>query len=155
MAEETKALAAPLSGKASFIVGTVSGLLLVAAAFIPSPWNTLAGLVGFVGCVLAGVAVKPPAVVAGKPMLQGSALAIATAVMGLATQFYPLLPQGWPQGLALGVLGILAWFTGITQPTPLKGAPNPQLEMPLDTPINTKAKALDVLERGAKGPPES
>ncbi len=151
MPEETKPLPSPLSGKASIIVGTISGLALAAAAFVPSPWNTLVGLVGFVGCVLAGIAVKPPAVVAGKPILQGAALAIATTVMGLATQFYPLIPAGWPQSLALGVGGILAWLTGVAQPTPLKGLPDVAPE-PVTPVLTTKAQAIDVLRDG-KGPP--
>jgi hypothetical protein len=158
MADEVKPLPSPLSGKASIIIGTISGLAMAAAAFVPAPWNTLVGLIGFVGCVLAGVAVRPPAVVAGKPILQGTALAIGTTVLGLATQVYPLIPVGWPQGLALGVMGILGWLTGVAQPTPLKGAaPGEQLSLGLkdgssDSVIDTKEKALDVMRDG-KGPP--
>lgn len=157
MADEIKKpLTSPLTGKAALIVGTIGGLVLASAAFIPSPWNMLAGWVGFIACVLAGMVVKPPAAIVGKPVLQGTALTVASGVMGLATQFYPLIPSGWPQGLALGVVGLLAWLTGAALPA--LGKPSEAIvegESTARHEVDSKQLALDVLERGTKGPPQS
>lgn len=156
---EQKTLAAPLTGKASFIVGTVAGLLLTASAFVPSPWGLVVGWIGFIGCVLAGLVVKPPQAIAGRPLIQGGALTVVTGALGVLVQFYPLIPAGWPQGLAFGVAGILSWLAGVSLPA-LGHAPTAEQQaQALDAgavasaAVDTKEKALDVLSNGAKGPP--
>lgn len=150
---------APLSGRVALIVGSIGGLAVLASPFIPSPWSFVVGLVGFIACALAGFSVKPPAVVEGRPVLQGGALAAAITAMEVIPKFWEMVPHGWPQSVALGVASLLAFLTGRVLPSPLKLAPQqPQLPepQPLSTfLIDTKAKALDVLENGAKGPPES
>lgn len=114
---------APLSGTAALIVGTVCGLATAASAFIPQPWGGLVTILGFIGCVLAGSAATPPMITAGKPVLQGTFLAIAGSLEGVLHQFYSLIPAGWPQSLALGVAALLAWLTG--HALPALGSPSP------------------------------
>lgn len=105
-----------LSGTAALIVGTIGGIALAASAFVPAPWGTLVGLLGFIACVVAGTAAPTPKVVEGKPILQGGALTAAIGVGEVLHQFYGSLPAGWPQGLALGGAGLLAWLTGRALP---------------------------------------
>lgn len=107
--ETTKA---PLSGTASVIVGTVGGLLIAASPMIPAPWGALAGLVGFIAAGLAGASAAAPKLTDGKPMVQGTVLTVITSLLGLFHQFYPLIPAGWIQSVALGVAGIFAWLAG-------------------------------------------
>jgi hypothetical protein len=104
------------SGTVATIVGTIGILILGASAMIPAPWGFLVGLVGFLMAGLAGMSAKPPAFVEGKPVLQGVALTIATSVAGLLVQFWSLVPQGWPQSIALALAGILSWLTGHALP---------------------------------------
>jgi hypothetical protein len=156
---DPKTLAAPLTGKASFIVGTIAGLVLTGSAFLPSPWSLVVGWVGFIGCVLAGLVAKPPQAVAGKPLVQGAALTAVTGILGVLVQFYPLIPAGWPQGVAFGVAGILSWLAGVSLPS-LGHAPTVEQQTQALTAgdaagaaVDSKEKALDVLANGAKGPP--
>lgn len=156
---DSKPLAAPLSGPASIIVGTIGGIALASAAFIPAPWNGIVGWVGFIAAILAGMAAHPPEPFVGKPVLQGVALTVASTAMGLLSQFYLVIPAGWPQSVALGVAGILAWLTG--KSLPALGAVSPTAEQvaaadagtTAAAAVDTKSKALDVLANGAKGPP--
>jgi hypothetical protein len=115
-----------LSGPAALIVGTIGGLAAAASAFVPAPWGALVMVLGFVACVVAGVASPMPKFAAGKPVLQGTALVGALAVSGLVEQLYTVLPAGWPQGLALGVSGLLAFLTGKAAPGPaVPAGPSP------------------------------
>lgn len=114
-----------LSGTAALVVGTIGGLAATASAFVPAPWSALVMVLGFVACVVAGVASPMPRFAAGKPMLQGAALAGALGVSGLVEQLYTSLPAGWPQGLALGVAGLLAFLTGKAAPGPVTAGPTP------------------------------
>ena len=114
-----------LSGTAAIVVGTIGGLAATASVFVPAPWGSLVMVLGFVACVVAGVASPMPKFAAGKPLLQGSALVGALAVSGLVEQLYTVLPAGWPQGLALGVAGLLAFLTGKAAPGPVSGGPTP------------------------------
>lgn len=114
-----------LSGTAALVVGTIGGLAATASVFVPAPWGSLVMVLGFVACVVAGVASPMPKFAAGKPLLQGSALVGALAVSGLVEQLYTVLPAGWPQGLALGVAGLLAFLTGKAAPGPVSGGPTP------------------------------
>lgn len=143
-----KAPAVPLSGTAAAVVGIIGSIMLAAVAFIPAPWNVLVGLVGFLACALAGLAARPPEILAGKPLLQGTALTIATAVGALLQQMVlPALPPGWIQSVAYAVLGVLAWLTGRALPAlgsqPIGGV----VVEPM-----TKAEALSEFR---KGPPAS
>lgn len=114
-----------LSGTAAIVVGTLGGLAATASVFIPAPWGSLVMVLGFVACVVAGVASPMPKFAAGKPLLQGSALVGALAVSGLVEQLYTVLPAGWPQGLALGVAGLLAFLTGKAAPGPVTAPAGP------------------------------
>ena len=139
-----------LSGTAAAIVGTIGGLALAASAFVPAPWGTLVGLVGFIACVVAGVAASPPKVVEGKPILQGGALTAALALGETLHQFYGSLPAGWPQGLALGGAGLLAWLTGRALPPLTSSQGGAAGVLPEASGVATLEDAAAVL---AKGPP--
>lgn len=101
-----------LSGLAATIVGTIGLLLVAMSPSLPATWAFVAGLVGFIACVLAGFSARPPAFVEGSPKLQGAALSIAIAVGGFLVQFWPMIPAGWPQSLAAGLAALLGWLTG-------------------------------------------
>lgn len=105
-----------LSGLAATIVGTIGTIAAGASIFLPPPWSLVVAIAGFLCATLAGLAVKAPTVTEGKPVLQGAALAIATTGFGLLSQFYTLIPEGWPQGIALAVAALLAWLTGKALP---------------------------------------
>lgn len=138
-----------LSGTAALIVGTIGGLTLTASVFIPAPWSTLVGIIGFIACVVAGVAAPPPKVVEGKPILQGSALTVALALAEPLHQLIAHLPAGWPQGLALGGAGLLAWLTG--RALPQLGAKADAAQVKGEASVVTLADAANVF----KGPPAS
>jgi len=139
-----------LSGTAALIVGTIGGVALAASAFVPAPWGTLVALVGFIACVVAGVAAPPPKVVEGKPILQGGALTVALGIGEVLHQFIPTLPQGWPQGLALGGAGLLAWLTGRALPPLTSSQGGAAGALPEVSGVATLEDAAKVL---AKGPP--
>lgn len=88
---------------------------LAAAAFVPPPWGTLVGVVGFLCAALAGLAAPPPKFAEGKPLLQGTAFTIATSVLALAQQAWPFIPPAF-QPVALAVVGLVAWLTGRSMP---------------------------------------
>jgi len=134
-----------LSGTAALVVGTIGGLLATAAAFVPPPWGFVVGLVGFVAAVLAGAAAKPPSVVEGKPVLQGVALTVATSAAGLLEHFWGVIPQGWPQSLALGGAALLAFLTG--RALPALGTKSPAPVAHEHSP-STTAEAVEVFRRG-------
>ena len=113
-----------LSGLAATIVGTIGTLVVTLSVALPAPWAFFAGLAGFIACVLAGFAARPPAFVEGSAKLQGAALSIALAVAGFLTQFWPMIPAGWPQSLAAGLGALIGWLTG--KAIPMAGAPSPQ-----------------------------
>lgn len=140
-----------LSGTAAIVVGLVGSLVMAATPFVPTPWNVLAGLVGFLACALAGLSVKPPEVMAGRPILQGTALTAATGIGALLQQMVlPALATSpeWAQSIAYVVLGVLAWLTG--RALPALGSTVPVPTSP-PTPLETKAEAIAELR---KGPPE-
>ena len=128
-----------LSGPAALVVGTVGGLAAAASPAIPSPWGTLVMILGFVACVVAGVAAPLPKFAAGRPLLQGTALTVAVGASGLVEQFHATLPAGWPQSLALGLVALLAWLTG-------RAAPGPQVAAP--KPVETLEQAAEVFRKG-------
>ncbi len=130
-----------LSGTAALVVGTIGGVAAAASAFVPAPWGTLVMVLGFIACVVAGVAAPLPKFAAGKPLLQGGALTVALGATGLVEQFYTSLPPGWPQSLALGAGALLAWLTG-------RAAPGPQVA----SEVKTLEQAAEVLRQE---PPKS
>lgn len=111
-----------LSGTAAAIVGAIGTVVMGAAAFVPAPWNLVAGIVGFLACSLAGLAVASPKITEGKPILQGTAWALASGALGLLATAFPAIPTGWPQSIALAVAGLLAVLTG--QALPALGSPS-------------------------------
>lgn len=126
-----------LTGRAAFLVGTVGGLAATFSPALPEPWRNLVLVLGYVACVVAGVASPLPSFAAGKPLLQGAALTAAVGAAGLVEQFHTVLPAGWPQGLALGAGGLLAFLTGRAAPGPVRAEP-PQ----------TLKQAAEVLRQG-------
>ncbi len=142
-----------LSGTAALVVGTLGGLAATVSAFVPSPWGSLVMVLGFVACIVAGVASPMPRFAAGKPMLQGSALVGALAVSGIVEQLYTSLPPGWPQGLALGVAGLLAFLTGKAAPGPaVPAGPSPaQVGELAGAEVKSVGDAVKVFAE--KGPP--
>jgi len=142
-----------LSGTVAVILGTIGTLAAGASALIPAPWGTLVAVVGFLLAALAGLAVAPPAVTEGKPVLQGAALAVATTALSLLSQFYAMVPVGWPQSIALAVAALLAWLTG--KALPKLGTPS-QAQLAAATQagdaaagaVVTKADAVAELEKG-------
>ena len=141
-----------LSGTVAVILGTIGTLAAGASALIPAPWGTLVAVVGFLLAALAGLAVAPPAVTEGKPVLQGAALAVATTALSLLSQFYAMVPVGWPQSIALAVAALLAWLTG--KALPKLGTPS-QAQLAAATQagdaaagaVVTKADAVTELEK--------
>lgn len=113
-----------LSGLAATIVGTIGLLVVTLSPSLPANWAFVVGLVGFSMCVLAGFSARPPAFVEGAAKLQGAALTIAIAVAGMFERFWPLIPAGWPQSLALALGALLGWLTG--KAIPMAGAASPQ-----------------------------
>jgi hypothetical protein len=105
-----------LSGVAATIVGTIGLALAAISIAIPQPWGFFVGLVGFLAAALAGMASRPPEVVEGSPKLQGTALAIATTLGGLLVQYWPMIPVGWPQSVAMVVAAVVSWLTGRALP---------------------------------------
>lgn len=134
-----------LSGKPALIIGAIGVVLTTAAPFIPAPWGMWGGLVGFTAAALAGMSVAPPKVMAGKPVLQGSALVAALTGAGLLNEFWSMIPPGWPQSVALAAAGALTLLTGKALPQ-LGGAEPP----PAPAPVETVKGAADVFN--GKGP---
>ena len=123
---ETKSTT-PLSPQVALIVGTIGGLIAAASPFIPAPWSMPVAIVGFLAASLAGLAAAAPKVAEGKPVVQGALLSVATAAMTMLVQFFSVIPQGWPQSIALGLAAVLAWLTGHALP-PLGSPSAGQLE---------------------------
>lgn len=137
-----------LSGLAATIVGTVGTLLAATAVVLPSPWGFVVGLVGFLACALAGMSARPPAVTEGSPVIQGAALAIATTVGGLLVQFWPVIPVGWPQSIALAAAALISWLTG--HALPMLGA-TPALALPPSVPFVADSRsAAEILTRAGR-----
>jgi hypothetical protein len=117
-----------LSGLAATILGTVGTLAAAVSPVVPAPWGALVGIVGFLLAALAGLTVAAPKVTEGRPVLQGVALTVATGALSVLVQFYPVVPAGWPQSVALGVGALLAWLTG--HALPALGATSPTVAPP-------------------------
>lgn len=146
-----------LSGTAAAIVGTIGTIAAGASILVPAPWGTLVAVLGFLAAAIAGLSAPAPKVTEGRPVLQGTALAVATTVLTLLVQFYAMVPPGWPQSIALSVAALLAWLTG--KALPALGAPSQaQLAAAVaagdaaSAVVDTKAEALSALEKGPPAP---
>lgn len=141
-----------LSGTAALVVGTIGLIAIAASAFVPTPWGTLVALVGFCCAMLAGFAAKPPAFVAGSPLLQGTALTIAGTAATLLQTFWAAIPAGWPQSLALTAAGLLAWLTGKSMPAlGATNAPTPAPSAPA-VPVATTTDAAAEFNKAGPNP---
>lgn len=146
------ALPSPITGTAALVVGTIGGIIAAASPFVPAPWSLPVAVLGFLAASLAGISAATPKVAEGKPVLQGSALAVVTTVLTLLVQFFPMIPAGWPQSIALGAGALLAWLTGHALP-PLGSPSKTQLEAAVVAgevaaeKVATKADAVAVLEK--------
>lgn len=105
-----------LSGVAATIVGTFGLALAAISIAIPQPWGFWVGLVGFAASLISGMSARPPQMVEGAPKLQGTALVLAGSIGGLLVQYWPMIPVGWPQGLAMALAAVISWLTGKVLP---------------------------------------
>ncbi len=143
----------PLSGTAAAIVGGIGAVAVVAHPFIPSPWGTLVLIAGGIMAALAGFAAKPPQFAAGKPVLQGSALALVGSLEGIITHFYTMAPPGWIQSIVGLVIALLAWLGG--KAAPQLGSPTVEQLKQAEAAgqgaadaVATKADAVSVFQKG-------
>lgn len=104
-----------LTGLAANIVGALGVAVVAAAAVLPAPWSSVAGVVGFLAASLAGLASKPPEFAEGKPVLQGTVLSVVGTALALLVQFYAVIPAPF-QPIALAVAAALALLTGKAMP---------------------------------------
>jgi hypothetical protein len=140
-----------LSGLAATIVGTVGTLLVTLSPAIPAPWSFFVGLAGFLACAMAGLSARPPVTIEGSAKLQGAALSVAVMLGGALTQFWPMIPAGWPQSVALAVAAIVSWLTGHVLPMLGSTAGNPAFVDASRTPILGGARgAAEVLTRAGR-----
>jgi len=140
-----------LSGLAASIVGTIGLALAAISIAIPQPLGFWVGLAGFLASGLAGMASRPPQVVEGNPKVQGAALAIAVALGGMLTQYWPLIPSGWPQGIAMVFAAVISWLTGHALPMLGSSPGAPAFVDATNTPILGGARgAADVLTRAGR-----
>jgi len=140
-----------LSGVTATIVGTIGLALAAISIAIPQPWGFWIGLVGFLASGLAGMASRPPQVVEGAPKLQGAALAIAVALGGMLTQYWPMIPVGWPQGFAMTLAAAISWLTGRALPQLGSTPGSPVFVDANSTPIFGGARgAAEVLTRAGR-----
>jgi hypothetical protein len=91
-------------------------MVLAVSPMVPPPWNVAVAWAGFLAAALAGLSVHPPESMAGKPIIQGTALSVASGALTALSQLYGLVPAGWPQSVALSVAGVLAWLSGSALP---------------------------------------
>lgn len=142
----------PLSGTAALVVGTIGGIVVAASAFLPDPWNKVAMIVGFIVCILAGVAAPMPSFAAGKPILQGAGLTVALTLSTGLEQFWHLLPEGWIRSLALGAAALLAFLTGKAAPSFAAAPSGPSPEQLGSTAGGAVVSLQDAKEVLGKGP---
>ena len=105
-----------LSPKVATVLGAVASALAVAAAFIPPPWGALAGVVAFVVGALAGLSLPAPKFLAGRPVLQGTALTVTGGAVPFLAQLGAMLPEGWPRAAANGLALLGAVLAGLAAP---------------------------------------
>lgn len=130
----------------SSVIGVLGSLVLAAAAIVPQPFGVAVGLVGFLLSSIAGLSVPAPSISAGKPILQGAALAVATGLFGLVSQLYQQVPVGIWQSVTLFGIGVLAWLTGSALPA--LGAVTPPPGEPIAAPPLSREKAIELILKG-------
>lgn len=107
----------PLPGRWAAVVGALGATLAGLAPALPWPDAMVpVAVLGFLLASLGGLAVAPPPITEGRPLVQGTALAVATGGVAAVTQLYPGIPDGWPKSLALAGAAILAWASGSALP---------------------------------------
>jgi hypothetical protein len=107
----------PLPARWAAVLGTLGTALAAAAPALP--WADAAfpvALAGFLAASVGGLAAAPPAFTEGRPLVQGTALTVATVALAVLQQLYPQVPAGWPQSVALAGGALLAWATGTALP---------------------------------------
>jgi hypothetical protein len=105
----------PIPKNVSTILGVIATAGLAVAQFVPAPWGTLVSIIAFVLGGVAGMALKAPTFLAGKPVLQGSAVAVLASGVPLAASAASST-TGWLQLIASAVALILAFLTGTAAP---------------------------------------
>jgi hypothetical protein len=106
----------PVPKQVATILGVIATAGLAVAQFVPPPWGTLVSIVAFVLGGIAGMALKPPTFLAGKPVLQGSAVAVLASGVPLAASAASST-TGWLQLVASAVALVLAFLTGTAAPS--------------------------------------
>lgn len=102
------------------IVGAIAVILGTAGGFLPPPFGAVTAIVGWLGCMIAGVAAAPPQWAAGKPILGGAALTTATAMLPTAITIADNL-DGWPKVAAQFVAMLATLGAGAVSPQFRKG----------------------------------
>lgn len=98
----------------------ILGAALSFAVLLPfSPWSTIAALVGAALVLLSGGALPQFKFLAGKPVLTGTALFIASAVIEQGGAFVYSLPPGLPFNAGFLALTALCFLTGKAAPQPM------------------------------------
>lgn len=143
-----------LSGTVALVVGSLGTAAAAIAPLLPPPFSVPVGIIGFISAALAGLAVRPPAVVEGKPLVQGTALTLSGLALGGLAQLYPMLPAGWPQSAAFGVVAVLAWLSGKTLPAlgTMQGGPVTPAPAPSPAPVADAPAAADTFNRPGPQP---
>lgn len=103
----------PIVGLVGVVLGTVGG-------FLPPPFGAVTAAVGWLACMIAGVAAAPPQWAAGKPVLGGAALTAATAMLPTAITIADNL-EGWPKIAAQFVAMLATLGAGAVSPQFKKG----------------------------------
>jgi hypothetical protein len=88
-----------------------------ASAHLPGPWPAVAAVLSAVCLFFGGYGFKPPAWVAGKPLLTTTLAPVAVGAYHLVQQFLPHAPptvQAWGPA----VVGVLALLGGLVLPQP-------------------------------------
>jgi hypothetical protein len=118
----------PIPPQARVAIGGLGLALAAGSVAVPAPWGVPVAALGALAAALAGFSAPSPAVVEGKPLLQGGALAAAGSAALVLQMSWAVIPAGWPQSVALAALTLLCWATGKVLPQvkgPSAPAPGP------------------------------
>ena len=143
----------PFPSTVAAVIAAVGAALAAVSPALPAVLQTPAAILGMLLAGLGGSAVKPPYLTDGKPVLQGLTLTIATGILGALTQFWFMIPAGWPQSVALSAAALLAFLTGKAMPA-LGSVSKEQLDAAAKAgevaagAVANKAAALDVINGG-------
>ena len=93
---------------ATFLLGTAAMVLPGLSASVPYPWGWLLAVAALVCGLLAGVTVRVPMWLAGRPLVRGSFATAAGSFLAALVPLYASLPPGVEQGAVLLAAAVLA-----------------------------------------------